>query len=70
MWLTGLGANWADGADRDEGTDVAEMALRMNALFYFDCLGQKELKDIAYNGLWKPYAVTRMGRTDGRIMPL
>ena len=64
------GADWADGADRDDGTDVAEMALRMNALFYFDCLGQKELKDIAYNGLWKPYAVTRMGRTDGRIMPL
>ena len=67
------GADWADGADRGDGTvgtDVAEMALRMNALFYFDCLGQKELKDIAYNGLWKPYAVTRMGRTDGRIMPL
>ena len=64
------GADWADRADRDDGTDVAEMALRMNALFYFDCLGQKELKDIANNGLWKPYAVTRMGRTDGRIMPL
>ena len=48
------GADWADGADRADGTDetdVAEMALRMNALFYFDCLGQKELKDIANNGL-------------------
>ena len=34
------GANWADGADRADGideTDVAEMTLRMNALFYFDC---------------------------------
>ena len=27
-------ADWAD------GTDVAEVALRMNALLYFDCLGQ------------------------------
>ena len=31
----------AEGADRADGTDetdVAEMALSMNALFYFDCL--------------------------------
>ena len=40
---------------------MAEMALRMNALilFYVDCLiGHKELKNIAYNGLWEVYAVT------------
>ena len=37
------GADWADGTDK---TDVAETALRMNALFYYDCLGQKELKKI------------------------
>ena len=30
------GADWADRADRGDGTDVAETALRMNALFYFD----------------------------------
>ena len=44
----------AEGADRGDGTDetdVAEMKLRMNALFHFDCLGHKELKNIAYNGL-------------------
>ena len=29
------GVDWADGTDE---TDVTEMALRMNALFYFDCL--------------------------------
>ena len=52
------GAHWADGADRDEGTDVAEMALRMNALLYFDCMGHKELKNIVYNGLWELYSVT------------
>ena len=48
------GSDWADGADRADGTDetdVAEMKLRMNALFHFDCLGHKELKNIAYNGL-------------------
>ena len=72
MWLTGLGADWADRADRGDRTDVAEMALRMNALFYFDCVGHKELKNIAYNGLWKLYAVTwsdGKGR-DGRIIRL
>ena len=37
------GADWADGADRADGTDVAEMALRMNILFYVDCLGHKVL---------------------------
>ena len=65
------GADWADGADRGDGTDgteVAGMALWMNALFYFNCSGHKEFKNIAYNGLWKPYAVTRDG-TD-RIIPL
>ena len=36
----------------------------MNALFYFDCFGHKELKNIAYNGLWDPYAVT-VGWMDG-----
>ena len=62
MWLTGLGADWAD---RGDGTDVAEMALRMNALFYFDCVGHKELKNIAYNGFWELYAVTWSDGTDG-----
>ena len=32
-------ADWADGADRTGETDVAEMALRMNALLYIDCHG-------------------------------
>ena len=40
---------------------VVKMALRMNALFYFDCFGHKEFKIIAFNGLWELYAVTRMG---------
>ena len=44
------GAHWADGADRDEGTDVAEMALRMNALFYFDCWGYKEFNKTISDG--------------------
>ena len=55
-------ADWADGADRADGTneiDMAEMALHnMNTLFYFDCLGHKEFKNIAYNALWELYAVT------------
>ena len=75
MWLFGnMGyvvdeAEWADRADR---ADVAEMALCMNALFYFDCLGHKEFKNIAYNGLWELHAVTwsdGMVR-DGRIIRL
>ena len=40
-----VGADWADGADRADGTDetdVAEMTLRMNALFYFDRLVHKQ----------------------------
>ena len=41
MWLKmGYVVDKADGADRADGTDetdVAEMTLRMNALFYFDC---------------------------------
>ena len=41
MWLKmGYMVDKADGADRADGTDetdVAEMTLRMNALFYFDC---------------------------------
>ena len=44
----------ADGADRSDGTDglinVTEMA-RMNALFYFDCIGHKEFKNNAHIGL-------------------
>ena len=44
----------AEGADRGDGTDetdVAEIA-RMNALFYFDCIGHKvkEFKNKAQNG--------------------
>ena len=31
-----------DRADMGDATDVAEMALHMNALFYFECLGHKE----------------------------
>ena len=34
-------AEW-DRAEMGDTTDVAEMALRMNALFYFECLGHKE----------------------------
>ena len=56
-----MGADWADGADRDDRTDLAEMEVCMNALFYFDCLGHKEFKNIAHNGLWELYAVTRDG---------
>ena len=62
------GAHLAEGADRADGTDktvVAEIALRMTALFYFDSLGHNELKNIAYNGLWEPYAVTWSDGTDG-----
>ena len=51
-------ADYFNRADWTDETDVAEMALRMNALFYFDCWGHKELKNIAYNGLWELYAVT------------
>ena len=46
------GLFWADGADRGDGTDgtdVAEMSVPINALFYFDCLGHKQLKNIASN---------------------
>ena len=55
-------AVWADGTDGTYGTDVAEVALRMNILLYFDCLGQKysigSLLCCNSNG------------TDGRIIPL
>ena len=66
-------ANQADGADRADGTDetdMAEMALRMNAPFYFDSLGHKKFKNIAYDGLQEPYDVTVgwMDGWDGRIM--
>ena len=46
---------------------MAEMALCMTALFYFDCLGHRELRNIAHNGLWELYAVTVgwMGGCDG-----
>ena len=49
------GTYWADWADRTDETDVAEMALRMHAQFYFDCLGHKEFKGVAHIGLWEPY---------------
>ena len=39
------------GVDRGDGADVAEMAIRINAQFYYDCLGPEELKNIAYNAL-------------------
>ena len=42
-------ADWADGADGTDETDVTEMALRMNALFYFDCLNHQQLKNVAHN---------------------
>ena len=35
-------ADGADMADRTDKIDLAEMALHMNALFYFECLGHKE----------------------------
>ena len=46
------GAHLAEGADRADGTDetdVNEMALSINALLllYFDCLVDKEFKNIA-----------------------
>ena len=49
--ITNIGyvVDWADGANRGngtDGTDVAEMALRMNALIYFDCLGHKEFRKL------------------------
>ena len=43
---------------------LTRLALRMNALIYFDCWGHKELKNIAYNGFGEPYAVT-VGLMDG-----
>ena len=49
-WVWEGWADWADGADRGDrtdGTDVTEMA-RMNALFYFDCIGHKEFKNNAH----------------------
>ena len=62
------GADWTDGADRTDETDVAKMALRMNALFCFDCFCHEEFKNIAHNELWEPYAETLsdgwIGRTD------
>ena len=33
------GADWANGADRGDGTDGTEVALRMNALIYHYCFG-------------------------------
>ena len=36
------GVQVTDRADMGDATDVAEMALHMNALFYFECLGHKE----------------------------
>ena len=66
------GADLVDGAVRGDGTygtDGTDLAQRMNALFYFYCLGHHELKNKAHNGLWRFYAVTvgleGIGRTDG-----
>ena len=59
------GADWAHRGDGTDGTDVAEMALRMNALFYFGCSFHK-FKNIAYIGLWGPYAVIWSDRWDPR----
>ena len=44
-------AEWAERADGTDETDMAEITLRMNALFYFDSLGHKEFRNIAYDGL-------------------
>ena len=43
-------ANGAYRGDRTDGTVVAEMARRMNALFHFDCSDHRELKNIAHYG--------------------
>ena len=37
------------------------LILCMNTLFFFDCFCHQELKNGAHNGLWKVYAVFRMG---------
>ena len=37
MWLFGNMGYVVDEADGADWADVAEMTLRMNALFYFDC---------------------------------
>ena len=42
---------WAERADGTDETDMAEITLRMNAVFYFDSLGHKEFRNIAYDGL-------------------
>ena len=69
------GAFKADGADRTDETDMARMALRMNSLLYFDCLGHKEFNYsicyivCAYNGLWELCTVTWLDWT-GWIIPL
>ena len=38
-------------------------SLYMNT-FYFDCLGDQELKNMAHNRLWQPFAVTWSDGTD------
>ena len=64
-------ADYVNRADWTDETDVAEMALRMNALFYFDCLGRQELKNMAQYGLWELYAVTWSYWMDGSwVLPL
>ena len=63
------------GAEGAEWADMAKMALNMNALFRFNCLGHLDFKNmvysinVAYNWLWEPYAVTRDG-WDGLIIHL
>ena len=34
------------------------LTLCMNTIFYFDCWGHQEFKNIAHNGLWELYAVS------------
>ena len=43
---------------------LLSLTLCMNTLFYIDCLGHQELKNIAHKGLWLLYSVTG-GQTDG-----
>ena len=56
--LMGYVVDEAEGADKADETDetyMAEIALHINALFYLDCLGHKDLKrNKASNGLWEP----------------
>ena len=67
-------AEIAVGAEGADLAVLAELALNMNVLFHFSCLGHQDFKNkayiinVAYNWLWEPYAVTRDG-WDGLIIP-